>query len=204
MHSDSETKRYYEKHAEQWASRKTNSFHHQKQFERFAALLPPGARVLDIGCAAGIHVPLFLGIGRHIKYVGIDTSRRFLRLARSRYPQLTFTETDILDRKSLPPGRFAGFWAGAVLMHVPLEHWPIMFENIESKMRPGAVGYLSLPVAHPSGQAEDDPRHFTLLSPREQRAQLSARAWEILNSGTLDSFTTKAVWRWYIVRLPKE
>jgi len=205
MPIDPETKRYYEDFAAQWASRKTNSFHHQSQFEQFAALLPESARVLDIGCAAGIHVPLFLGIGRHLQYVGIDISTTFLDLARSRYPQLAFQYGDIMDPPSLPDGPFAGFWAGAVLMHIPLEDWPMMFTHIETLMDANAIGYLTLPVSHPSGNAaKDDPRQFTLLSEAEQRARLSSRAWEILDSGTIDGFTTEAVWRWYIVSLPEK
>lgn len=203
MQSDRQTKRYYDTHAATWAGRKTNSFHHQKQFEQFIAYLPDKAAVLDIGCAAGIHVPLFLGIGRHLRYHGIDISRSFLKLAQRRYPQLTFDQADILDERTLPKQRFHGFWAGAVLMHIPLEHWPHLFENIERITRPGAIGYLTLPVAHPSGpHAQEDPRHFTLLDAKEQRKWLRSRRWQILKSGTIDGFTTEAVWRWYIVQLP--
>lgn len=203
MKSDRGTKDYYEKNARLWTERKTNSFHHQAQFERFVKELPERANVLDIGCAAGIHVPLFLGIGRKLKYHGIDVTNAFLKLARKRYPQLTFDQADILDSRTLPRKKFGGFWAGAVLMHIRLEQWPKMFDNIEQVMRKGAIGYVSLPVAHPSGQATDnDPRHFTILSEAEQRERFKERNWKIITSGTLDGFTTEAVWRWYIVRLP--
>lgn len=204
MKQTAQTKKYYDQKASLWSSRKTNSFHHQKQFEFFVSQLPERARILDIGCASGIHVPLFLGIGRHLKYHGIDISNSFLKIARSRYPQLTFEQANVLDRTSLPQKKFGGFWAGAVLMHIPLEDWPTMFKNIESIMKPGAIGYITLPVAHPSGpNVKDDPRHFTLLNVHEQKAQLRARSWDILKSGTLDGTSTKAVWRWYVVQLPE-
>jgi trans-aconitate methyltransferase len=203
MAIDSRTKQYYDRHAEQWAARKTNSFHHQAQFEAFVSQLPKRGGVLDIGCAAGIHVPLFLGIGRKLKYTGIDLSESFLKLARSRYPQLSFSQADILDPKTLPNKRFHGFWAAAVLMHAPEERWPEVMGHIEQMMRPGAIGYLTLPVEHPSGdRADEDPRHFTILDAKAHRKHFKARGWEVLKHGTLDGFTTKRAWRWYIVRLP--
>lgn len=196
-----ETIRYYEKHADLWTARKTHSFHHEKQFRQFVSLLPKRASVIDIGCAAGIHVPLFLGIGRFLRYHGIDVSKKFLSTATQRYPQLTFTHADITDRKSLPRKKFDGFFAAAVLMHTPLQDWPCMFENIASITKPGAIGYITLPIEHPSGEnATTDPRHFTLLTPREQQKHITEHGWTILHKGTLDGFTKKGVWRWYIVQ----
>lgn len=197
------TKSYYDKKAGLWMARKTDSFHHEKQFTAFAALLHKGDTVIDIGCAGGIHVPLFLGIGRHLKYLGVDISQSFLKVAQRRYPQLTFLQADIADRTTLPKKKFSGFIAAAVLMHVPLDAWDTMFENIEHITKSGAIGYISLPVAHPSGrQAAEDPRHFTLLDNKAQRAQLTKRGWKILKSGSIDGTTTPGVWRWYIVQLP--
>ena len=203
MKSPANTKKYYDKNAHLWYERKTNSFHHQKSFAFFAAQLPKNTTVLDIGCAAGIHVPLFLGIGRHLKYTGIDISNSFLKVARARYPQLTFLQADILDETSLPPKKFGAFWAGAVLMHIPYEDWEHMFTNIEQHMKPAALGFITLPMTHPSGErAHEDPRHFTILTAKEQRQEIQKRGWSIIKSGTIDGTNVKAVWKWYIVTLP--
>lgn len=88
---------YYDKNAEWWASKKTNSFFHEEGFRKFHALLKDGDTVLDIGCAYGIHVPLFLGIGRNLKYEGFDISEKMIKIARSHYPQLQFSIADILS-----------------------------------------------------------------------------------------------------------
>lgn len=197
------TKKYYDKHAALWTQRKTNSFHHQKQFEQFANRLPKNTSVLDIGCAGGIHVPLFLGIGRHLRYTGIDISNSFLKIARSRYPQLKFLQANILDETSLPKKKFGAFWAGAVLMHIPYADWSRMFTNIEQHMKPDALGYLSLPTVHPSGpRANNDSRHFTIFDAKTQRQELKKRGWTIEKSGTIDGTTEKAAWKWYLVQLP--
>lgn len=197
------TKQYYEKNGAAWAAKKTNSFYHEKQFTRFCSFLKPRAHVLDIGCASGIHVPMFFGIGRKLRYTGLDITNAFLKVARRRYPQLTFIQGDIGDKRTLPKKKFDAFLALSVLMHISLEEWPTMFKNIESITKPGAIGYLSFPVGHPSGaDVENDSRHFTILSEKKQRETLEARGWKILARGKMDGFTQKNVWRWYIVRLP--
>lgn len=197
------TKEYYEKNYQKWTDKKTNSFYHEQAFVKFVALLKDKDKVLDIGCAWGIHVPLFLGIGRKLKYEGIDIANSFLKIARRRYPQLTFYQGDIADGKTLPKKKYDGFWAGSVLMHVPFEKWDQMFKNIENHTKSGAIGYFSLPTEHPSGESlETDTRHFTLLSGEEQQKVIKARGWKILKKGTMDGFSKESIWKWYIVCLP--
>lgn len=197
------TKEYYENNYAKWTEKKTNSFYHEKTFTIFNSLLNKNDKVLDIGCAWGIHVPLFLGLGRKLRYEGMDIAQSFLTIARRRYPQLTFFQADISVKETLPNKKYAGFWAGAVLMHVPFEQWEQMFQNIERLTKPEAIGYLSLPTEHPSGEGvETDPRHFTILNEAEQRKFIKNRGWKVLKKGTMDGFTKEAIWRWYIVRLP--
>ncbi len=199
------TEQYYNKNFIHWTERKTNSFHHEMPFTKMMKLWPERGHILDIGCAHGIHVPLFLGIGRKLKYTGIDISKNFLKIATRRYPQLTFLKADIGNPGSLPKKKFDGFWAAAVLMHVPREQWDDTFVGITTTMKPGALGYLSLPIAHPSGTpTEGDTRHFTILNEAEQRSYITDRGWKIKASGHLDGFTSEDIWRWYIVELPQK
>lgn len=198
-----DTKKYYDKAFLAWSTAKNNSFHHEVPFTKIVSLWPEKASIIDIGCAHGIHVPLFLGIGRKLKYHGIDISKSFLKIARRRYPQLTFDEGNIADSSTLPKKKFDGFIAAAVLMHVPFSHWNEMFSNIEKIIKPHSFGYVALPVAHPSNEHNpSDTRHFTILSEEEQRQYFKSRGWKIKTAGTIDGFTTESVWRWYIVQLP--
>ena len=197
------TKAYYEKSAGNWTNTKTNSFHHEAEFTKFHELLLKGASVIDIGCAWGIHVPLFLGIGRNLKYTGIDIAKAFLKIARRRYPQLNFLEGNIADSNTLPKKRFDGFLAVAVLMHLPRETWDRAFKNIESILKSGAYGYITLPVEHPSGDyAHADSRHFTIISETVQVAYMKNRGWKILKRTIKQGSQKKEIWRGYIVKLP--
>jgi len=198
-----ETKKYYDKQFRIWTDRKTHSFHHEKPFTKLASLWPKNGKIIDIGCAHGICVPMFLGIGRHLHYFGIDISSAFLKIAQRRYPQLPFESGDISDKSTLPKKKFDGFWAAAVLMHIPFSQWDEMFSNIELLCKKESYGYVALPVAHPSKTHNpEDTRHFTILSEDEQRQYLKSRGWKIKQAGILDGFTTESVWRWYIVQLP--
>ena len=182
---------------------KTHSFHHEKQFQSIVGLWPENGTILDIGCAAGIHVPLFLGIGRRLKYFGVDISNSFLQIARRRYPQLSFVQGNIADKSTLPHKKFSGFWAAAVLMHIPLENWGAMLNNIAGLLKPKSYGYISLPTEHPNKEPDNtDPRHFTLLSANEQIAIFKNLGWRIHSKGIIDGTTKSKVWRWYIVQLP--
>jgi 2-polyprenyl-3-methyl-5-hydroxy-6-metoxy-1,4-benzoquinol methylase len=197
------TKAYYEKHAAIWTSTKVNSFHHEAEFTQFTKLLKPKASIIDIGCAWGIHVPLFMGIGRHLRYQGIDIARSFLKIARRRYPQLNFGEGNIADASTLPKKRFDGFLAVAVLMHIPKESWDRAFMNIEGLVKSGGYGYLSFPTEHPSGDSKSlDSRHFTLMSESEHVSYLKKRGWKILKKTHKKGSGGKDIWRGYIVRLP--
>src|SRR5271154_3516948 len=123
--------KWYDNNYLRWSKTHANSFFHEKRFRQFIKYFSKNSLILDIGCAYAIHAPLFLGIGRQLRYQGIDISKGMLRLAKARYPQLDFRYGDIADGKTLPKGKFDGFWAAAVLMHVPKKEWPEMLENLE-------------------------------------------------------------------------
>lgn len=194
------TKEYYEQHAGKWAEKKFHSFYHEKEFRIFASKFKKGSKVLDIGCANGIHVPLFLGIGRELKYEGIDISSSFLKMARARYPQLSFHQGDVLDEKSFPRKKYDGFWASAVLMHVPMEDWPRMIASVSKHMHPGAIGYITVPQER-FADHETDPRHFEIFTPSSFKKELGKYGWRILKTGKKES-TSVTDWLWFIVQLP--
>lgn len=192
-------KEYYDKNAEHWSSTKLNSFFHEVPFRKFAAMLTTESRVLDIGCAHGVHLPLFFGIGEHLRYTGIDISEEMVKLGKSRYPSVDLSVADIATYE--PEEKFDAFWAAAILMHIPPDQVRDVFKHIESIMKPGAIGYLTLPVERMEPKSEEDQRHFTLYTKEEFVRLATELGWEIVIS---DKIVTKANfnWNWYIVKLP--
>lgn len=201
LHENKINTEYYNKYAERWSAVKTNSFYHEKGFRKFISYLKDDDSVIDIGCAYGIHVPLFLGIGRHLKYEGFDISEKMIELAKSRYPQLNFFIGDILDKTTLPSEKFAGFWAGAVLMHIPKEEWGDMMTNIEMLTMKNGIGYFTLPQGRPNEASEEDQRHFSIFEREELDKIFKDRNWQIIETGEFP-FDTRSIWNWYLVRLP--
>lgn len=199
------TKEYYEKHGDPWIYLKTNSFFNEIPFRKLVSLLPKTGAVIDIGCAVGVHVPLFLGIGRRLSYTGIDISRTFIKIASKRYPQLSFSVANIADLSTLPKPRkkFIGFFAGSTLQHIPLSLWDVMFDNIEAVSKPAAIGFISLPIEHPKSDRDDqDTRHFTIMTETEHLVYFKKRGYKIRAKGAHNGYTKTDIWRWYIVQLP--
>ena len=202
MHTILRTRSFYDRHAQRWSEFHTNSFHHELQFRRFSRYFKSGDAIVDIGSANGIHVPLFLGIGQRFRYFGVDISRTFVRIARERYPQLSFHVGDIASRRTLPRRKFSGFWASAVLMHIPERQWGDMFSNIEHLVRPRGVGYITLPRYRPNPASRNDRRHFTLMPTSRILTHFYRRGWKVLAQGILHGTTVPNNWRWFFVRLP--
>ena len=193
------TQQYYTDHADHWAANKTNSFFHKEYFRKFISYLKPGSDVLDIGCANGIHVPLFQGIGNEMHYEGFDVSPRFLEIASLRYPQLIFHQGSITDSSALPKKKYDAFWCAAMLMHLDPDDLQIALNNIESLLHAGAYGYVTLPEER-FIEGSQGERHFEFYTPNEAIALFEGRGWECVDHGPIKSSANNK-WHWYIVRL---
>src|SRR3990172_7698795 len=109
-----ETIRYYDKTASQWASQHlTHKF--WGRMTTFYKLLPKG-KVIEIGCGGGRDAKDYL-IGRY-DYVGTDASGGLLNEASKRNPNCKFLKRSVYDL-DFPENSFDGFWASAVLLHIP-------------------------------------------------------------------------------------
>lgn len=195
-------KKFYNKNAALWSATRTDSFWHEKQFRQFVKYFKKGDVILDIGCAYGIHVPMFLGIGRDLKYEGIDLSPKMIAMAESRYPQLQFRVADITDIKTMSKKKYDGFFAAAVLMHTPLEEWSQMLGVIEQIIIKGGYGYLTLPKNRSSAELKEDKRHFTYMDKKKFRNIVIPRGWKIIRSGKIHFRNANHEWHWFIVQLP--
>jgi trans-aconitate methyltransferase len=195
------TKDFYNNNAENWTAKKVNSFHHEIPFRKFEALLKEGDNILDIGCASGIHVPLFLGIGRKLNYEGIDISEEMIKIAKARYPQLDFNTVDIMDFN--PNKKYDGFWSAATLMHIPREDHEKLFSKIKNLIVPGGLGYITVPSERPNPESDTDQRLFTLFSEEEFKSTIFNQGWKVLESGNLPASNEHPIWNWFIVQLPK-
>jgi len=104
------------------------------EIEGFMNLLPPGASILDVGCAGGRDCKVFAKRG--FKVTGVDVSDVFLKEAAERIPQGDFHNAD-LRTLTFPANSFDAIWANAVLLHVPKEEIPLALTNLYRVLKPG-------------------------------------------------------------------
>lgn len=125
----------------------------QEAFPQLALLsgrLAEGARVLDIGCGAG--VPVARSLCERFKVTGVDISGEMIRLARQNVPQASFIESDIMAL-GFPPGSFEAVVSFYAIFHLPREEHAELFRRIYGWLRPG--GYLLASLAF-----QDEPQYI--------------------------------------------
>lgn len=99
--------------------------------------LPPGARVLDLGCGTGVPTAGML-VESGLEVVGVDVSTEMLTLARRNVPAGRFVAMDLLQLdRSL--GDFDAVVAFFSLLMLRRSEIPGVLRRIRSVLRPGGL-----------------------------------------------------------------
>lgn len=160
--SVSKTISVYNQIAEEYAQA-LNDYTPDIERDRFVSLLPEGAAILDLGCAAGRDCIWFASKG--FVPTGVDLSDKLLSIARKNAPQLTFHKKDVRDL-DFPDASFDGIWACAVLLLLKRDEIQGVLRQCHWMLKKGGV--LALLVKE--GEGEGDvvealssgvSRHFT-------------------------------------------
>jgi SAM-dependent methyltransferase len=98
--------------------------------------LPFGAKVLDLGCGAG--VPTTWELAQRFNVTGVDISARQISLAQQNVPEAHFVQADI-TQLDFPPASFDAVAAFYSIIHVPRQEQPKLLQDIASWLRPGGL-----------------------------------------------------------------
>jgi ubiquinone/menaquinone biosynthesis C-methylase UbiE len=114
--------------------------------------LPDGAKVLDLGCGAGVPATQFLS--RRFDATGVDVSAQQLELARTFAPNATLIKSD-MTALSFPEATFDLVVAFYSIIHVPREEQPALVVNIYEWLKPGGRFLATWPLVEWEGEEKD-------------------------------------------------
>jgi 2-polyprenyl-3-methyl-5-hydroxy-6-metoxy-1,4-benzoquinol methylase len=106
------------------------------------ARLPDAARVLDLGCGAGVPVAHRLA-GRGFDVVGVDGSAEQIKLARRNVPEAEFIHAD-MTAVTFPPRSFDAVAAFYSITHVPREEHATLLRRVVDWLKPNGFFIASL------------------------------------------------------------
>ena len=170
----------YEENAAAWDEARGASAALEKPWlDRFAALLPPGGRVLDIGCGSGRPVAADL-IGRGFHVTGVDSSPSLIALCRERFPEQEWIVADM--RRLDLARRFDGLVAWHSSFHLAPEDQRALFPRLGAHAAPGApLMFTSGDVAGVGiGEWQGEPLYHASLAPAEYRALLERSGFDVV------------------------
>lgn len=169
----------YRRHARAWAEDRGTTLLEGAWLDRFLALLPSGAAVLDIGC--GSAEP----IGRHLienghAVTGVDSSPELIAICRERLPDQDWR---VADMRTLSLGRaFDGLLAWDSFFHLRPDDQRRMFPVFRRHAAPRAALMFTSGPAHgvAMGSYRGEPLYHASLDGAEYRALLDANGFEVV------------------------
>ncbi|MFC5179568.1 class I SAM-dependent methyltransferase [Nocardioides taihuensis] len=149
----------------------------------FAARLPAGARVLEVGSAAGRDAEALEQAGLSVRRT--DITPAFVAMLRAAGHDDAAVVDPLTDDLTDPTrdAPYDGVWASASLLHVRREDLPDVLVRLAGAVRPGGV--LRLAVKEGDGARFSThghvgaPRHFTFWREDGLRAVLEEAGWEV-------------------------
>ncbi len=122
------------------------------QRKKFVSMLPPGAKILDVGCGSGRDCKFFSQEG--FKVTGIDRSEKLLEIARIAAPRAKFYSADI-RHLSFEKNMFDGIWSCASIVHISHNEMQQVFNSFYSILKPQGVLYIHAKKGEGEGYLEE-------------------------------------------------
>jgi cyclopropane fatty-acyl-phospholipid synthase-like methyltransferase len=170
----------------------------------FAVALRDGARVLDLGCGAGI--PSTRQMARRFRVVGVDISAAQIALARNRVPGADFIQGDFTELE-FPDASFDGVTAFYAISHVPRDQHPQLFADVFAWLVPGGLFLATLGASDTpdwTGQWLGAEMFFSSHDAEENRRLVRAAGFELLRDEVLVTREPEGdvVFLWVLARKP--
>src|SRR5690606_16926928 len=134
--------------------------------DRFRALLPPGGRILDVGCGAGEPIAAYLAQAGH-PVTGVDFAAPMLAIARRRLPRGDWRCADM--RTLALSERFAGVVGWDSFFHLTADEQRGTLPRLAAHLAPGGALLLTVGphAGEVTGRVGGDRVYHASLSPAE-------------------------------------
>ncbi|HVV15209.1 MAG TPA: class I SAM-dependent methyltransferase [Candidatus Paceibacterota bacterium] len=190
----------YNKIARDWFKDHNDDTWWIERTDKLISLLPPHAKVLDIGCGAGHKSAYFAGKGFEV--VGGDFSEEMIKIAREQVPGAEFKVLDLYELDTLTE-KFDCVFAQAVFLHIPKKDVLGIFRKVKEILREGGLFYIAVKEAREgspdeavlteNGYGYEYQRFFSYFSAAEIHEYLSEAGFEVVDSGVTDVGHTRWV-----------
>jgi len=170
------TRGVYERQAPAWDGLRSHALFEKGWLDRFVAALPPGGTVLDVGCATGRPLGLYL-MEKGLRVTGVDFAAPMLAIARERFPDCRWIHADM---RTMDLGeRFDGVLAWDSFFHLTMAEQRDVIGVLSRHV--GETGSLLLTIGHlegeTTGRVGDGTVYHASLAPDAYRDLLSAEGF---------------------------
>jgi 2-polyprenyl-3-methyl-5-hydroxy-6-metoxy-1,4-benzoquinol methylase len=191
------TVKYYDNEANTWSASHGGDDKDswwKNEMLKFNGYLPSG-KIIEIGAGIGKDAQSLISLG--YDYVGTDASIGLLELAKQRNPSAQFIQKYAHE---LDPslGEFDGFWASAVLLHIPRDEMIDSLSAISSILKNNGIGFITMKEGDGERIDEKTGRLFTYYKEREFRDVLKSTGFSVLEVERRD--TEKDNWLIFYVK----
>ncbi len=152
----------------------------ERMLQEFSTRLPSNARVLDLGCGAGI--PSTKTLAERFVVTGVDISEEQVRAARRHVPDASFINAD-LSAIEFEPGSFDGVAALYSISHVPRQEHGGLFRRVHQWLVPGGLFLATLGASDSPDWTGDwlgRPMFFSAYDADSNRKLVNAAGFTLL------------------------
>jgi SAM-dependent methyltransferase len=142
--------------------------------------LPPGVRILELGCGAGTSDTHLLA--QRFRVTGVDISAEQLQRARANVPEAEFVQADMTELE-LPAGSFEAVASFYSFNHVPRDLLEGLFSRIHGWLAPNGLFLTALGAGDMEGWTGEwlgTTMYFSGWSPAKNRELLLVAGFELL------------------------
>jgi len=170
---DDGTADFYSREARSYTARERRV--DPSHLKKFMAALPPGGRVLELGCGGGDDSAAMIAAGFDV--LPTDGIPAVARAAECRLKRpVAVMGFEDLDARAA----FDGVWASACLLHVPRARLAFVIGLVHRALKPAGVFYASFKAGEREG-CDGFGRYYNYPTPEWLRRTFAPERWTSLN-----------------------